>query len=82
MTEPRRVALDATYSIGDQLSGVGVYSREIALGLAVAHPEARFQFCYRPHRFLRSLPEELPPNCARFLLQEPLVPRARISFMA
>ena len=74
MSEPRLVALDATYSVGDQLSGVGLYSREMLLGLAVEHPEARFQFCYRPNRFLRSLPEGLPPNCSRFLLQEPLLP--------
>jgi glycosyltransferase involved in cell wall biosynthesis len=75
MPEPRRVALDATYSIGDNLSGVGVYSREILFGLARAHPETRFQFCYRPHRFLRSFREALPGNCRRFLLQEPAVPR-------
>jgi glycosyltransferase involved in cell wall biosynthesis len=75
MPEPGRVALDATYSIGDHLSGVGVYSREILFGLARAHPDTRFQFCYRPHRFVRSFREELPPNCSRFLLQEPLVPR-------
>lgn len=69
------IALDATYSIGDHLSGVGVYSREILMGLAAAHPETDFQFCYRPHRFARSLRERLPANCRRFLLQEPLVPR-------
>jgi glycosyltransferase involved in cell wall biosynthesis len=75
MPEPGGVALDATYSIGNKLSGVGVYSREILFGLAQAHPDARFQFCYRPHRFLRSIREALPGNCHRFLLQEPLVPR-------
>ena len=75
MPEPGRVALDATYSIGRNLSGVGVYSREILFGLARAHPDARFQFCYRPHRFLRSFRDSLPGNCRRFLLQEPAVPR-------
>ena len=30
------VALDATYSLGDDLSGVGVYSRELMAGLARA----------------------------------------------
>ena len=54
---------------------MGVYSREILFGLAVAHPEARFQFCYRAHRFLRSFRERLPANCHRFLLQEPIAPR-------
>jgi glycosyltransferase involved in cell wall biosynthesis len=71
----RSIALDATYSLGHHLSGVGVYSGEILLGLAAAHPDADFQFCYRPHRFLRSLRERLPANCRRFLLQEPIVPR-------
>jgi glycosyltransferase involved in cell wall biosynthesis len=75
MPNPRTIALDATYSIGDLLSGVGVYSREILLGLAAAYPEAGFQFCYRPHRFLRSFRERLPGNCRRFLLQEPILPR-------
>src|SRR5882724_2688740 len=75
MPEPGAIALDATYSLGENLSGVGVYSREILFGLARAHPEADFQFCYRPHRFLRSWRERLPPNCSRFLLQAPLVPR-------
>ena len=41
MPEPSDVALDATYSIGNALSGVGVYSREILSGLAAAHPGAR-----------------------------------------
>jgi glycosyltransferase involved in cell wall biosynthesis len=75
MPDPRTIALDATYSIGDHLSGVGVYSREILLGLAAAHREAGFQFCYRPHRFLRSFRERLPGNGRRFLLQEPILPR-------
>jgi glycosyltransferase involved in cell wall biosynthesis len=75
MPDPGTIALDATYSIGDHLSGVGVYSREILLGLAAAHPEAHFQFCYRPHRIVRSFQEKLPGNCRRFPLQEPIVPR-------
>ncbi len=48
------VALDATYSVGRNLSGVGVYSREIAQALTQAHPETKFLMCYRPHRFLRA----------------------------
>jgi glycosyltransferase involved in cell wall biosynthesis len=62
------IALDATYSVGRELSGVGVYSREVLFGLASAHPDQRFQFCYRPHRYLRSLREDLPANCSRRLL--------------
>ena len=62
------IALDATYSLGDNLSGVGLYSREILFGLAAAHPEADFQFWYRPHRYLRARRERLPGNARRRLL--------------
>src|ERR1700676_418873 len=34
-------------------------------GLALAHPEEKFQFCYRPHRFLRSFDDTLPENASR-----------------
>jgi glycosyltransferase involved in cell wall biosynthesis len=64
------IALDATYSIGDELSGVGLYSREILYGLAAAHPKTRFEFCYRPHRYFRVRKQTLPPNVRRWLLWE------------
>jgi len=63
------IALDATYSLGRNLSGVGVYSREVLFGLARAHPEQRFQFCYRPHRLFRSFQDSLPANASRRLLR-------------
>ncbi len=63
-----RIALDATYSLGKNLSGVGVYSREMMSGLARAHPDDSFRFCYRPHRLFKSLSEQLPPNARRRLL--------------
>lgn len=63
-----RIALDATYSLGRNLSGVGVYSRQILRGLATAHQETDFRFCYRPHRFLPSFRESLPGNVRRRLL--------------
>lgn len=63
-----KIALDATYSVGRNLSGVGVYSREILFGLARAHPESRFLFCYRPHRLLRSFADRLPSNAGRRIL--------------
>lgn len=69
------IALDATYSIGDALSGVGLYSREMLFGLAAAHPDVRFDFCYRPHRFFRSWRAAVPKNARRRLLAEPLGPR-------
>jgi glycosyltransferase involved in cell wall biosynthesis len=63
-----QIALDATYSLGSNLSGVGVYSREILFGLARSHPQDKFLFCYRPHRYLRSFRDGLPRNAARRLL--------------
>ena len=54
---------------------MGLYSREILFGMAAAHPEVDFQFCYRPHRYFRSWRETLPPNARRRLLAEPLGPR-------
>lgn len=71
-----KIALDATYSVGSNLSGVGVYSREILFGLARTHPEARYLFCYRPHRFLRSFSDHLPGDAARRLLSESRAPSA------
>jgi len=69
------IALDATYSVGANLSGVGAYSRQMAFGLAAAHPEARFVFCYRPHRLLRAWLDRLPANARRALLREERAPQ-------
>ena len=66
---PRAFGLDATYSLGRNLSGVGVYSRELLIGLARAHSEHRFVYYYRPHRFLRSLRDPAPFNVRRRLLR-------------
>jgi glycosyltransferase involved in cell wall biosynthesis len=74
------IALDATYSLGENLSGVGVYSRELLRALTASHPGERFLFCYRPHRYLRALGAALPANAHRALLYEPLFPRARDFF--
>ena len=63
-----KIALDATYSVGRNLSGVAVYSREVLYGLAKAHPESDFLYCYRPHRFLRSFREQIAKNAHRRLL--------------
>jgi glycosyltransferase involved in cell wall biosynthesis len=65
-----KLALDATYSVGRDLSGVGVYSREILVGVARAHPEAKVLACYRPHRLWLGMLAHLPANCRRTLLQE------------
>jgi glycosyltransferase involved in cell wall biosynthesis len=63
------IALDATYSLDRNLSGVGVYSREVLFGLAGSHLKDRFLFCYRPHRFLRSFLDRLPRNASRRVLR-------------
>ncbi len=63
-----KIALDATYSLGKNLSGVGVYSREMLFGLAAQHPDTRFLFSYRPHRFLASFHDSLPRNALRRIL--------------
>lgn len=73
------IALDATYSLGGQLSGIGVYSRELLHGLAQAHPEARFEWHYRPHRFLEGWRAPKPANAAaRPLLERIRTGRARL----
>jgi glycosyltransferase involved in cell wall biosynthesis len=62
------IALDATYSLDRNPSGISVYSREILFGLARAHPQERFFYCYRPHRYLRSFSDALPNNASRRLI--------------
>ncbi len=71
-----RIALDATYSVGDNLSGVGIYSQEILLGLAKAHPDTNFTYAFRSHRFGKSFSRKLPPNAHRRLLLAALPSRA------
>ncbi len=75
-----KISLDATYSVGENLSGVGVYSRELLRALAASHREQRFELCYRPHRYARSFGAAMPANCSRTLLFEPLFPRSRAFF--
>ena len=69
------LALDTTYSLGTDLSGVGVYSRELLRALAAGHPEQTFQWHYRPHRFFKSFRESLPANATRRLLLDSWGPR-------
>jgi glycosyltransferase involved in cell wall biosynthesis len=67
------VGLDATYSLGRALSGVGVYCRRLFEEIAAAAPKFHFILYYRPHRFFRSLLEQRwPSNVSRRLLEEPL----------
>lgn len=69
-----RIALDATYGTGPELTGVGVYSREILHGLARLHPEATYRFCYRSHKFFKSFSTQLPPGVARWPFFESWLP--------
>lgn len=55
-------ALDATYSVGRNLSGVGVYCRRILFGLAETCPDDRYLWCYRPHRLRQALAGNRPSN--------------------
>jgi glycosyltransferase involved in cell wall biosynthesis len=57
-----RIALDATYSLGDALSGVGVYSREILRGAAELEPDWRWDWFYRSQRYWRARAESRPPG--------------------
>jgi glycosyltransferase involved in cell wall biosynthesis len=75
-----KISLDATYSVGENLSGVGVYSRELLRALVASHPQQRFELCYRPHRYARSFAASLAANCGRALLFEPIFPRSRAFF--
>lgn len=76
------IALDATYAVGRELTGVGVYSREILHGLPTLHPEARYTFCYRPNRFLRGFRDSIPRAVSRRPLFESGPPRSADIFHA
>jgi glycosyltransferase involved in cell wall biosynthesis len=54
-----------TYTLDPSPSGVALYSRAIAFGLAKAHRDSRFTFYFRPHRYFKSFGAQLPPNVSR-----------------
>lgn len=68
-----RIALDATYSIGPQPSGIGIYSHEILDGLVRSYPQDSYYFCYRWKQW-RQRHAPLPANVQRRLLQPPFSP--------
>ena len=49
-----RIALDSSYSVDPQPSGIGVYSAEILNGLASAYPRDEFLRCYRPGKYWKA----------------------------
>lgn len=69
-----RIALDATYSLGDGLSGVGVYSREILNGLASSDLGGDFaegwDWFYRSQRYFRARGLPKPANVTRRFLAD------------
>ena len=62
------IALDASYSLDRQPTGVGVYSQRLLAGLAAAHQDQTFAWCYRPHRYAQAPASS--GNCRRRLLLE------------
>ncbi len=65
-----RIALDATYSLGSALSGVGVYSREILNGLAGSEFAEGWDWFYRSQRYLRARLQKTPKNVRVRLLSD------------
>lgn len=65
-----RIALDATYSVGEALSGVGVYSREILTGAAAAGAAEKWEWFYRSQRYWKTLRMATPGNVKRRFLAE------------
>jgi glycosyltransferase involved in cell wall biosynthesis len=73
-------ALDASYSLGRDPSGVALYCSRIIEALARAAPDDRFLLCYRANRFFRALRSRLPAsNCSRRLMEDfaPFLPPRR-----
>jgi glycosyltransferase involved in cell wall biosynthesis len=65
-----RIALDATYSLGGGLSGVGVYSRELLNGLAATEFAKQWDWFYRSQRYFRARSLPKPPNVTRRFLSD------------
>jgi glycosyltransferase involved in cell wall biosynthesis len=63
-----RIALDASYSVDPQPSGIGVYSTEILKGLATAYPHDQFLHCYRAGKFWKAPRASRSNVRRRFLL--------------
>jgi glycosyltransferase involved in cell wall biosynthesis len=67
-----RIALDASYTVSAEPTGIGVYSAKLISQLAQLNPADRFLLCYRPKQFLQSRIPKMPSNVSRRLLQPPL----------
>ena len=69
-----RLALDATYSVGDSLTGVGVYSRELMRGLAAGLggglAQTEWDWFYRWKGYWGARAEATPTCVTRRLLAD------------
>jgi glycosyltransferase involved in cell wall biosynthesis len=65
-----RIGIDATYSVGDALSGVGVYSREILCGAAASGLADEWEWFYRSQRYWRARGMQVPKNVTRRFLAD------------
>jgi len=65
-----RIALDATYSLSDEPSGVAVYSREILSGTAASALANTWDWFYRSQRYWRAWRHEVPGNIRRRFLSD------------
>ncbi len=73
-----KIALDASYAIGEHLSGVGVYSRELMHGLAKLEPGVEWTWAYRPHHWREVLFGSSPSHVKRRFLWESRAPRCNL----
>lgn len=67
-----RIALDASYSVTAEPTGIGVYSARLISELARLNPADRLLLCYRPKQFFKSRAALLSSNVSRRLLQSPV----------
>ncbi len=64
------VGIDATTSVGENLSGVGIYSRELLNGLAATDFARNWDWFYRSQRLFRALNLPKPEGVTRRLLSD------------
>jgi glycosyltransferase involved in cell wall biosynthesis len=67
-----RIALDASYSVSAEPTGIGIYSARLISELARLNPADRLLLCYRPKQFFQSRIRQMPSGVSRRLLQPPL----------
>ena len=69
-----KIALDSSYAVGGNLSGVGVYSRELTRGLAALDTGVEWTWAYRPQHWRTVCCGESPAGVKRRLLWESRAP--------